>query len=394
MTARRVTLGADLSSSRNAALRRRKLRTTSQRRPYAEQSPSGNWKVWYRTLDGAQKTKTFPDSARWTQAELDRAIDHLLRPINDVRAAALHDDTLWSVYCGWRTQIGPHMKPSTRWTYAAHMVDLRKRGYDGLRVATATKSDIHALLLSLKTAGLASYTIANTRRFLSAMFSYAIDSGLRDTLSPTSGRFKGIPAPRRERAVRTLEPGEINWLLDALPLRERVMVGIAAFAGLRKGEIEALRWNDIPVDCSTIRVDEAAYRCVVSTPKSRSSIRTVDTCDRLAPLLREWRAVNPDALPGDFVFPGHGGPLVLGSVIQGKAFREAFADAGIEPCGWHTFRHTHTTWARNAGVPLEALRDRLGHSTVTMLLNVYSHRTSTAADANAISAYGTQGATV
>lgn len=389
----RATMSSGLSSSRNAALRRRKLRTTSQRRPHVKKTRSGNYKVWYRDLDGHQRTKTFPDSARWTRAELDRAVDHLLRPINDVRAAALHDDTLWSIWCGWRATVGRHMKPSTRVTYQRLMRKLETMDATSWRVSATTRADIHGLLLRLKTEGYAPHTIQAIRKILSTLFTFAIESGLRDTDNPAHGKFKGIGRPRNTRPQNVLEPGQITSLLDALPLRDRVAVAIAAFAGLRKGEIAALRWNDIPDDCLSLRVDESDYLGHVTAPKTDNARRTVHVATPLGALLREWRDAHPDRQPDDFLFVGRTGkPLDLSSAMTTDTYRNAFAAAGLTPCGWHMFRHSHATWARNVGVPAEALAKHLGHADVTTVLSLYSHRTHEAPDAAAVAAYGTDAA--
>ncbi len=46
---------------------------------------------------------------------------------------------------------------------------------------------------------------------------------------------------------------------------------------------------------------------------------------------------------------------------------------GISDIGWHDLRHTYTTWGRSAGVPVETMRDQLGHASSVLTLDVYSH---------------------
>ena len=60
---------------------------------------------------------------------------------------------------------------------------------------------------------------------------------------------------------------------------------------------------------------------------------------------------------------------------------------GLPAVSWHDLRHTFTTWGRRAGIKAETMRDQLGHSSVLMTLDVYSHADDRAGEAATIERY-------
>ena len=140
---------------------------------------------------------------------------------------------------------------------------------------------------------------------------------------------------------------------------------------MRKGEIEALRWND--VQAGYVEVDEAVYKRQLGTPKSRKSRRRVAIGPAVQKVLEDWRKQAKFTQPEDFIFAIRtNNPIDLHNAVA-RHVKPACVRLGIPLLSWHDLRHTYTTWGREAGVKAEVMRDQLGHGSVQVTLDIYSH---------------------
>ena len=132
--------------------------------------------------------------------------------------------------------------------------------------------------------------------------------------------------------------------------------------GLRRGEVLALRWQDVDHDAGVIRVRRTYTRGRFGTPKSRRSNRAVPLADRVAVALRQQfgRTRFPDEVDLVFCHPIGGGVLDPSKVR--KRFQAAARRAGLRPVRFHDLRHTFGTRMATAGAPLRAIQDWMGHS--------------------------------
>ena len=145
-----------------------------------------------------------------------------------------------------------------------------------------------------------------------------------------------LPAVRGRRE-RIASPQEAEQLLSALPARDRPVWATALYAGLRRGELMALRWDDVDLANGVIRVerayDEKAHREI--EPKSRAGRRTIRIVGALRDILVVHKAnqTRADAL----VFSGDA--RFQPSNLWRRA-QSAWKRAGVEPIGLHEARHT------------------------------------------------------
>ena len=203
-------------------------------------------------------------------------------------------------------------------------------------------------------------------------------------MNPAAGRLR-LPKVRPSRAKFILEPQGLRDLLDALKQPHSTIVSLAVLGGLRKGEIEGLRWNDVRP--GKLIVDEAVYERVIGTPKTDASHREVKVGPLVESLLAAWKLAAPFTGEEDFVFALRTPtPIDLHNVIA-RHVKPVCERLGLPRIGWHDLRHTYTTWGRRAGVAPEAMRDQLGHSSVQITLDVYSHIDDGAATAARIEQY-------
>jgi len=222
---------------------------------------------------------------------------------------------------------------------------------------------------------------AQAYRLLRAAMTTAVTDGLVQTNPCT---IRGASTPRRAmgrgRPVtdRLLSPAQVAAAASAMPPRYRVLVLMAAWSGLRQGELLALTRADLDLGAvpATVTVRKAVRRSDtgvvrVDVPKTASSVRVVTLPDPVADTLRahleEFVADGPAVL----VFATGSGTIPARSNL-GASWRRACATAGVPHVRLHDLRHLAQVYAAEAGATLPELMARLGHSTPSAAM-VYLH---------------------
>ncbi len=184
--------------------------------------------------------------------------------------------------------------------------------------------------------------------------------------------------PENSRDMRFLEPEEVALLVKTIEEHYRPMLLMAAYVGLRWGELIGLAVENIDLDSHRIRVErqisEVHGKLVFGPPKTKAGIRTVtmpkSLGEILEPHLQTW-AVRTSGL----AFPGpKGGPL------RGPSFRRVwrraclhagFDDGPLTGLVFHELRHTAAALAIAQGAHPMAIKERLGHASITTTLDRY-----------------------
>lgn len=144
----------------------------------------------------------------------------------------------------------------------------------------------------------------------------------------------------------------------------------AAFTGLRRGELIALRWRDVDFERSAIRVSGSYANGKLTTPKSghgRVVPMVPEVASTLARLAQRESSVGDDEL----VFPGEFGTYLDGSALR-RRFVAACARAGLRPIRFHDLRHTFGTLAVRGAESIVELQTWLGHAEVRTTMR-YTH---------------------
>jgi integrase len=235
-------------------------------------------------------------------------------------------------------------------------------------------------LIAKRRDGLASKTVGNQLTFLHGVFRHAMKKGWT-----RANPVAAVDRPRDDAVdpdIRFLDHEEVEALLRAVPDDdlggvERPLYLLGATAGLRQGELLALRWLDVDWTAGVVRVRRNYTRGVWGTPKSKRSSRAVPMIARVAGDLD--RLYQQTAYKGDddlvFAHP------YLGSVLDAskvrKRFQAAVAAAGLRRIRFHDLRHTFGTQAAAAGVPLRTLQEWMGHRDykTTLIYADYAPRT-------------------
>ena len=156
-----------------------------------------------------------------------------------------------------------------------------------------------------------------------------------------------------------------------------VFFNLAYYTGMRKGEINALRWSDL--DGNTIRVRRSisqkikGVRITETPPKNESSVRRLQMPTPLATLLDEHRERQKGDKRWSEEYRICGGPDVIPDTTLEKA-NQLFAEtASIKKITIHEFRHSHASLLCNAGINIKEIARRLGHANVEITWRTYAH---------------------
>jgi integrase len=267
-----------------------------------------------------------------------------------------------------RTRSGDPYKPGALRGYEQALRARLLPRFGHLKTTALTRNAVQDLVDELLAEGLGPSSVRNTILPLRAIYRRLI-SRSEVTLNPTLGL--ALPAIR-ERRERVARPQEARELLAVLSPNDQVVWATALYAGLRRGEIRALRWCDIDFEKGLICV-ERGWDPIEGPiePKSRAGKRRVPLAKPLRVYLAAHRLRSEDD-ENDLVFRGRGGkPLAPDALIERG--REAWKEAGLDPIGLHECRHTYAAFMIAAGVNAKALSTYMGHSTISMTLDRYGH---------------------
>ena len=331
--------------------------------------------VWDpRDRHGLDPRAALPDRGR-REGVARRGADRRGSPPRDDWAGAEPGLTLREAAEAWlagardgsiRNRSGDRYKPSV---VRGYETSLRLRvlpDLGGRKLSEIRRSDLQDFADRLLGDGVDPSTIRNTLMPLRAIFRRAVARG-DVALNPTSGLE--LPAVRGRRD-RIASPEEAAELLEALPERDRALWATALYGGLRRGELQALRWEDVDLAKGVIRVERAwDVREGEIEPKSRAGRRTVPIAAVLRDHLVEHKQRSPDKASSSAGRTGR--RSTARPSTSGR--RSAWRAAGLEPITLHEARHTFASLMIAAGVNAKALATYMGHASVTITYDRYGH---------------------
>lgn len=179
-----------------------------------------------------------------------------------------------------------------------------------------------------------------------------------------------VKLPQREKTfVRVLSKSEQQQLEKILTSNEDIGILICLYTGLRIGEVCALRWSDINFEKSALTVNGTQARTEngieIISPKSKSSIREIPMPSFLTYKLR----MIPHKR--EFVISKYDKPFDVQT--YSRHFKDILKKAGLPDIKFHALRHTFATRALEVGMDYKTLSEILGHSSVSITLDLYAH---------------------
>ena len=196
-------------------------------------------------------------------------------------------------------------------------------------------------------------------------------------ISANPAHIRGAGTTSRVVAITPATLEELTRLVQAMPPHRQAMILLAAWCGLRFGEITELRRKDLDLKRGVVQVHRAVTRVdgqyVITTPKSAAGRRDVALPPHLTPTLHHHLDQHTGPGPDALLFPATGDPTKhLAPASLYKTFYRARNIAGRPDLRWHDLRHTGAVLAAHTGATLAELMNRLGHSTPQAALR-YQH---------------------
>jgi len=159
-----------------------------------------------------------------------------------------------------------------------------------------------------------------------------------------------------EEAENFLAAGEGEWL---------AMSAVAMKAGLRQGELLALRWRDVDFTVAKINVRQNVVRGKKGTPKGYES-RSIPVSPVLLDILKRHRH-----LKGELVFCDQDGRMLTKNMCR-RPLYDICKRAGLRQVGWHVLRHTFASHLVMRGVPIKVVQELMGHKDIKTTMR-YAH---------------------
>lgn len=233
--------------------------------------------------------------------------------------------------------------------------------------------------------GLSKRSVLHTHRVLHAALSKAITWQLI-VRNPASKEFIKPPRPDKSERLTFTTEETLDVLDKAKDNRLYVPILLAVTTGLRRGEVLGLKWSDIDMDGKRLSIRRVLEQTRISgikvkEPKTERSIRNIALPAITVFALRQYKArqielglkLGTQLKDDDFIFDSPLGLLKPSQLTTAyAAFRKSH---GFKHVTFHDLRHTHATHLLEKNIHPKIVSERLGHSTIAITLNTYSHVT-------------------
>jgi integrase len=335
-----------------------------------------------------KKYKTQWFTIKGTKKEAEKRLSELLLQLDNGTMLRPSKTTLGEYLKNW---LSDYAKPNlTPRSYERYESITRVHLIPGLGniILTQLRPD-H--LQSIYTAKLNSGLSALTVRYLHTVLHKALQTAVKHGLT---GRniADAVDIPRTLRSdMKTWDEYEVNIFLDAAkgsPYYE--LFYLALFTGMRRGELLALRWQDIDFLFAQISVNRTLHRLqggkygdgsyIFTQPKTERSRRTIALSPSVILMVKSYKErrtalfnkLGRSVKDEDLVFCSAEGQPMRPNTIT-RAWANLATQAGVKVIRLHDARHTHASLLLKQGVHPKIVQERLGHASIQITLDTYSH---------------------
>ena len=279
------------------------------------------------------------------------------------------------------------LRDSTRQSYEVHVRRYLKPHLGGLPLVDLRAAHIERMYRDIAASGRPNarpLSVATLRRIHATLTSALNTAVRRGDLVRNPAATVELPPVVRPRATAWSDEELCRFLALTGNDRLHPLFLLLGLVGLRRGEVVALRWSDLNLNAGLLRVERSAVRVagrsVIGLPKSSAGSRTValddETCRRLQwhacrqrlELLRSTRETSTPEL----VFTTEDGKP-LDPTFVSRHFDRLIARHGLPRIRLHDLRHTSASIGLASGESLLEVSRRLGHSSITVTADIYSH---------------------
>lgn len=284
----------------------------------------------------------------------------------------LSDNPLYSdILTAWLNEHKMRIMESTAYNYF-RAIPYVQQYFQGMHVKDIASEDIYEYVKCLKQSNL---SITSTRLYCKVIqmslnyavkYHYIYYNPASDVSMPGRSRAEVRPFLESEIPLLLTTPG-LKWVKDGIVIAYRT--------GMRPGEVYGLKWTDINFDQRFISVQRTISRAnskaILKSTKTAAGVRRIDIDSKLIAHLRAMQTETD----GDFVFAGTQRSRYAYRVPWNvsRLLKEMCKRVGIPPRNFYSLRHTHATILLAHGVHPKIVQERLGHSSINITMEVYSH---------------------
>ena len=323
-----------------------------------------------------------------TRREAEAALTEALERVRTGMWADPGRQTVGEYLDGWLTAVRPSLRDSTATSYDHTLRKWVIPHIGGLRLGALTPARLSTLYGELLksgrlkgSGGLSARSVAYTHRVLTHALKDAVSWGLLARNPATH-----VDPPRVARPeMRVWSQEEVQRYLQAVvDDRLYALWTVLLATGLRRGEALGLRWEDVDLERRRLSIQRAVtvvdYEIQISEPKTARGRRSVSIDPTTAAVLAAhrkrqleermaWGSAWQDS---GYVFTTEDGRVLHPQRVT-LIFKRLAQNGGLPPIRLHDLRHTAATLALTAGIHPKVVSERLGHATIGITLDTYSH---------------------
>jgi integrase len=259
---------------------------------------------------------------------------------------------------------GERYKPETLRTYATAWKLHIEPAFGQKRIGAITRGELQKWA---DEQSMPRSTLNNALDPLRVLFRYSLRRSVIST-NPTADLE--LPA-KAEEAMRFATPAEAETFIDTLRPESRALWATAMYGGLRRGELQALRWSYVDLDKRAITVLKAWAEDDEAT-KTKAGKRRVPAVPSLVELLKAHKALTGRRSGSDLVFGRTAVDPFVPSTVRLQALAD-WKDLPLQPITLHQCRHTAASFMIASGANPKALSVVMGHASIEITFNRYGH---------------------
>ena len=216
-------------------------------------------------------------------------------------------------------------------------------------------------------------------RGMHTMLHNCLDRAVKEKLIPYNPSDDCVLPKLKKQEMKILKQEDMAaYLAEADRRGVLPMMFMVLCTGLRRGEIAALRWDDLDIEKKTLSISKQAVAVKgggvkATEPKTDTSIRKISVSQQVIDMLTAEHEKHPDN-PIMFPSPVNGGMWYPDAI--NRLHQRILKSAGLEHIRLHDLRHTFATVALQNGVDVKTVSSMLGHSDAGFTLRTYTHVTT------------------
>lgn len=223
------------------------------------------------------------------------------------------------------------------------------------------------------------------------VFDYAIKMNII-----TDNPMRKVKLPKRKETINEVNKfyntKELKHFFDCVKdygnMKYLAFFRLLAFTGMRKGEALALNWSDIDFNKKQVHITKGVVLDeneipIISTTKTKKSVRTVSLDDESLATLRRWKIEQAKELMSIGINSLNKYQLLF-TYDANKLYRPSYSNCWLEQIikkynlkkiTMHGFRHSHCSLLFEMNTPIQVVQDRLGHTNIKTTMDIYTHVT-------------------